>query len=120
VTDFDHYQGRYIYLLIRRFPNKPAWALKPGETVEWHAAAVARQDQPALLAFSSLPKAVAFMQPAVLSGLINDINKVAKFRRETARAWSTSLLLNPTADELSTGAVIMLPVDPETAETPDE
>ena len=51
---------------------------------------------PLLLAFSSLPNAVAFMQPAVIAGTIKDVNKVAKFSRATAQDWR--VLINPALD----------------------
>jgi SAM-dependent methyltransferase len=112
------FQGRYVHLLIRQTPNKPVWALKPDEKIEWKAAALAGENEPVLLAFSSLPKAVAFMQPAVMNGLIKDINKVAKFSRETAQIWS--LLANPTLEMLAGQSITLIPIDPDTAETPDE
>lgn len=112
--------GRYVHLLVRQQPNKPAWTLQPGETVEWQAVAVAGDNEVVLLAFSSLPKAVAFMQPAVLAGRIQGVNKVAKFRWEIARSWPNPILLNPTDDILETHQVVLLMVDPSAAEAPDE
>jgi hypothetical protein len=120
LLDFTGYNGRYVHLLVRQTPNKPVWKLLPGEQVEWQAVAVEQDDTPALLAFSSLPKAVAFMQPAVMAGCIKDVNKVAKFSREMARHWTASVLLNPTMDSIGGGTIILLPVDPQTAEVPDE
>lgn len=114
--DGAEFRGRYVHLLVRQTPNKPVWALKPDDVVAWEAVAQAG-DPPVLLAFSSLPKAVAFMQPAVIRGAIKDVNKVAKFSRAAAAGWS--LLVNPAADALD-GALIMVPVDPALAETPDE
>jgi hypothetical protein len=114
------YRGRYLHLLIRQTPNKPVWALKPGEAVAWEAVALAGDGEPLLLAFSSLPKAVAFMQPAVLSGQIKDVNKVAKFSRAAAAEGGWKLLVNPLAEALDNGTLVMIPVDPTLAETPDE
>src|SRR5690606_40606466 len=91
-VDLERYTGRYVHLLIRQTPNKPVWAMQPEDVIEWQAAAITGADGPALLAFSSLPKAVAFMQPAVVQGLIRDVNKVGKFRREVARSWTVPLL----------------------------
>jgi hypothetical protein len=136
--DFAAYKGRYVFLLVRQTPNKPAWKLQPGEAITWHAAAV--ESPPSLLsvvgtlyatsapnanavtvlAFSSLPKAVAFMQPAVMSGLIKDVNKVARFSREMAQTWSWSLLLNPTLDLLEGRRLVFISVDVDSAEAPDE
>ncbi len=119
VADSDvAFPGRYVHLLIRQTPNKPGWALKEGEKVEWQAVTVKGENGPVFLAFSSLPKAVAFMQPAVMTGLIKDINKVAKFSRETAQNWT--LLVNPTVETLAGQAITLLSIDPDSAETPDE
>jgi hypothetical protein len=114
------YSGRYVHLLIRQTPNKPAWALTPGERVSWEAAALDSGDGPALLAFSSLPKAVAFMQPAVLAGHISGVNKVGKFSRETAQTWPLPVRFNADAAALGGGRVVFVPVDADSAETPDE
>lgn len=113
----DDFNGRFVHLLIRQSPNKPAWAIRADEPVTWEAVTLGG----ALLAFSSLPKAVAFMQPAVLSGKIQDVTKVAKFSKDTARAWPLALRLNPAPDILDAGATVdTLVVDPDTAETSDE
>jgi SAM-dependent methyltransferase len=117
-ADFAGYPGRYVFLLIRQKPNKPVWALASDEVVTWEAVAVERAGETLLLAFSSLPRAVAFMQPAVLAGTIKDVNKVAKFRRE--RLSDGRALLNPTLEQISADHIIAVPVDPQTAETPDE
>lgn len=116
----DGFRGRYIHLLVQRRPNKPAWALMPGETFRWRAAAVHRGEEWALLGFSSLPKAVAFLQPAVLAGAIHDINKVGKFSRATAGQWTWDLIINPTLDAIAGGQLAYLEIDPATAEAPDE
>src|SRR4051794_13881762 len=67
------FKGRYVHLLIRQTPNKPVWALKGDETVAWQAVALSDNEGETLLAFSSLPNAVAFMQPAVIAGDIKDV-----------------------------------------------
>lgn len=118
--DFAHFQGRYVHLLIRQTPHKPTWKLQPGEPLVWEAAARATEPQPTLLVFSSLPKAVGFMQPAVIAGRVRDIHKVAKFSRDTAQNWQYPVLLNPTLDELMNHNLVFVPIDPNTAETPDE
>jgi hypothetical protein len=118
--DLSAFSGRYVHLLIRQTPNKPAWRLAPGEQIEWQALALENGGAPVLLAFSSLPRAVAFMQPAVMAGRIKDVHKVARFSRETARQWTLSMLLNPTIDALDDGTVALVPVDPQSAEAPDE
>jgi len=120
LLDLAAYNGRYLYLLIRQTPNKPTWRFTPGEQIEWQAVALDNGSAPMLLAFSSLPKAVAFMQPAVMAGHIKDVNKVAKFSRETIQQWAAPALLNPTIDILEDSEVTLVPVDPQLAEAPDE
>ncbi len=117
------YKGRYVHLLIRETPNLPPWRRDGSEVITWRAAAVQADDMTGgavLLAFSSLPKAVGFMQPAVLAGRIVDVNKVAKFSRETAGAWAQPVLLNPALTALDGQRVIFIPVDRATTEAPDE
>jgi len=112
--------SRYVHLLIQQTPNKPAWKLKQGERIEWQAVAVLGQGETVVLAFSSLPKAVEFMQPSVLAGQIKDVNKVAKFSWETARAWPFPIMLNPSDEILDMQEVVFVAVDPQTAEAGDE
>ncbi len=119
-TDLARYPGRFLYLLIRQSPNKPAWALRDGDVLEWRAAALERDGTTALIAFSSLSKAVAFMQPAVLAGRIRDIHKVGKFSVQTAQTWDLPVLLNPPDELLSAYALTFSTVDPASAEHPDE
>ena len=114
---------RFYFLLVTQTPNKPAWRLAPGERVAWQAATLvaAPGEGPRLLAFTSLVKAVAYMQPAVLAGAIVGVNKVAKFPVEAAAAWPLGVLLNPSFDELR-GATAGPPlaVEPEQAITGEE
>lgn len=119
LADFSTYTGRYVHLLVRQTPNKPVWALRPDESLTWVALALAG-DPPIFLAFSSLPRAVGFMQPAVVSGRVVGVNKVARFSREVARTWTLAALLNPSVDLLDSHEVVFIPIDPETAEVPDE
>lgn len=116
----DNYRGRFVHLLIQQRPSKPVWQLEANERLRWRAAAVEKDGQPLLLGFSSLPKAVAFLQPAVLADVIRDVNKVAKFSLPTARAWPWALLLNPTLEALQGADLMYLDIDPATAEAPDE
>ena len=118
--DLAHFSGRYIHLLIQQCPNKPVWKLAPGEKIAWRAAAIRRDSAPVLLGFSSLPKAVGFMQPAVLAGLISDINKVGKFSLEQARALEWDIVLNTTHDSLRDQTLAFVDIDPSLAEAPDE
>lgn len=112
----DDYRGRYVYLLITQTPNKPVWALRPDEPIAWQAITV----EGALVAFSSLPKAVGFMQPAVVANKIRDVNKVAKFRKEVAQGWPQRVILNPSLEILVGRKTALIPIDPTTAEKPDE
>ncbi len=113
----------FAFLLIHQTPNQPAWTLTPDEKIEWRAVTVLdpTTGQPRLLAFSSLVKAVAFMQKAVMAKWIVGVNKVGKFRAEVAQTWSYPCTLNP-----EFGAVWGLTlgphfdVDPQTAITGEE
>lgn len=120
LLDLASYRGRYLQLLIRQFPNKPVWQLRPDETIRWRALALGHETKAILLAFSSLPKAVGFLQQAVLDGATHDINKVGKFDKTTARNWPWDLLLNPSPDVLQDSQVTWLEIDPETSITSDE
>lgn len=118
--DWSAYKGHYVHLLIAQTPNKPAWRLLPGEVITWSAAAVESLHGQTLLAFSSLPKAVAFMQPSVMEGRISGVNKVAKFSRAAAMAWAHPFLLNPAPTVLSAYPLAWVAVDMGTAEASDE
>jgi hypothetical protein len=113
----------YVFLLVTQTPNKPAWKLGPDERVTWQAATICSPgtSAPALLAFSSLLKAVAFMQAAILAGEIAGVNKVGKFPAAAARGWPMPLALNPAFEAVS-GLAAGAPceVDPRTAITGDE
>lgn len=113
----------FLFLLINQTPNKPAWKLAPDEKLEWRAATVLdpANGQPVLLAFTSLVKAVAFMQPAVLAQFLSGINKVGKFRTEIAQAWPLPLIINPAFDKWRTAALgPQLAVDAQSAISGDE
>lgn len=120
LLDLQSYNGRYVHLLIRQTPNKPVWKLTVDEQILWQAVAIERDNKAYLLGFSSLPKAVGFMQPAVMQAVIVDINKVGKFSKSTAADWSWSVLLNPTLESIAGESLAMLDIDPKTAEIPDE
>lgn len=120
LLDLEQYAGRYLHLLIQQRPNKPVWKLSRDETVTWRAAALDNGARQALLAFSSLPKAIGFMQPAVLNGLIRDVNKVGKFSRVTAQSWTWDVVLNPTLVSIHGNSLTTVQIDPASAEAPDE
>jgi hypothetical protein len=120
LLDLFQFKGRYIHFLIRQRPNKPVWKLDKGERITWRAAALRRDPMSVLLGFSSLPKAVGFMQPALLAGVIKDINKVGKFTVATAESWDWDLILNPTLELIDNETLMYIDIDPSTAEAPDE
>ena len=118
--DLDQYRGRYLHLLILQQPNKPSWKMTPADSITWRAVALERDSEPVLLAFSSLPKAVGFLQPAVLAGVIRDVNKVGKFSRATAADWAWQAIFNPTLESVRHQTYVTVGIDPSTAEAPDE
>ncbi len=120
LLDLAAYPGPYLHLLIRQSPNKPVWKLEAGEAIAWRALALGDESNAVLLAFSSLPKAVGFLQPAVLIDLVRDVNKVGKFAREVAGGWGRPVILNPPVDSIKDQQLIWLRIDPETAAAPDE
>ena len=120
LLNLDEYRGRYLHLLIRQSPNKPIWQLNAKEKIAWRALALQGGNRTAFVAFSSLPKAVGFLQPAVLAGVVSDVNKVGKFAKEIAESWPSDLVLNPTLESIQDKSLIWLSVDPETAAVPDE
>lgn len=120
LLDLSDFKGRYVHLLIRQSPNKPVWRLAPDEKIQWHAVTAEQDNRRYLLAFSSLPKAVAFMQPAVVQGLVQDVNKVGKFSKATAQEWTLPVILNPTIESVNGLPITFIEVDPDTAEAPDE
>lgn len=122
----DAAKGRHVFLLVRQSPDKPAWALQPSDIITWEAATVTDGEGRAiLLVFSSLPKAVQFMQPAVTANRLVGVNKVAKFDKSIALIWGSRALLNPPFETLAdsgdfrfTGQTVR--VDPGTAVTGEE
>jgi hypothetical protein len=120
LLDLATYRGRFLYLLVQQSPNKPVWALKADERISWKAIAIENAGQSHLLAYSSLPKAVAFMQKAVLEGFIRGVNKMGKFRKEIASHWPLPVLLNSTYESVRLKPLSFWELDPKTAESPDE
>lgn len=112
--------ARYLHLLIHQTPHKPAWRLTADDKVEWQAVAVVGDDEFVLLTFSSLPKAVEFMQPAVMAGHIANVNKIAKFKWDVVKQWSYPTILNPSDEIFDTQAIAMLEIDRTAAEAADE
>ncbi len=89
--------GPFVYLLVQQTPNQPAWQLAPGQPVDWLAATIVdpATGEPALLAFSSLVRAVAFMQSAVRVSFLININKIGKFPAAAAGGWAHPTLTDP-------------------------
>ncbi|MDZ4764157.1 MAG: hypothetical protein SGI73_06350 [Chloroflexota bacterium] len=115
--EFAAYSGNYVHVLIRQTPNIPVWARKPDAEIVWEAVFV---DGSALV-FSSLPKAVAFMQQAVLRGQIAGVNKIAKFSAELARLfWTFPARVNADVSILDGRAVTFVRLERQYAEAPDE
>ncbi len=116
----ETFDGPYVFVLVQQTPNKPVWKLEPDEELRWNAVTADDGTTQRMVAFTSLPKAVSLMQPAVVQGVIQDVNKVGKFSRETAAAWPYPVLLNPTLDALKPQSIALVSLDPSTAEAPDE
>ena len=123
----DQRRGQYVFLLIRQTPNQSAWTLSPRTKVAWDAAATFDQqlNTPVALAFSSLTKAVAFMQPAVTSAVLIGVTRIAKFDKAIAARWSFPVLLNPDFEALRALdrfelPSAWLPIDPADAQLGDE
>lgn len=118
--DLRGYRGPYVYLLVRQTPNKPVWQLASDEDIVWQAVVWGAGEDAPLLAFTSLPKAVGFMQKAVVGGYIRDVNKMAKYRREILLDWARGVLLNPEPSALGDALLTLTPINRALAEAPDE
>ncbi len=112
--------SRYVQLLVHQTPHKPAWRMTSEDKIKWQAVAVEGDGETVLLTFSSLPKAVEFMQFAVMEGYITNVNKIAKFKWDIVKDWPFPTILNPSDEIFATQAVIMVDVNHVTAEAPDE
>jgi len=94
-------QYRSLHLLVRQDPPARAWnEAQPNLT--WQALTVqdAWADRVVLLAFTSLVKAVAFMQPAVIAGVIHNINKLPRYEMDQFLKWNLPLIVNSTFEAL--------------------
>jgi hypothetical protein len=112
--------ARFVYLLIEQQPFKPAWRMKPDEPRQWKAAGVKGDGETVVLAFSSLPRAVEFMQPVVMAGHIQSVNKIGKFAWELTKKWPFPIMLNPSDELFDTQTLAWTIIDPDEAEAPDE
>ncbi len=99
--------ARALVVLVKQSPNKPTWRLEPGERRVWEAARLIdpATGQPALLAFTSLVKAVAFMQLAVLAGLLTGINKTGRYTLEQIESWGLPVVVNPAFEDWRNASV---------------
>ena len=93
---------RYLHLLVHQEPPSRGWEPSDPGPVTWDAVTIRRKatDEPVLLGFSSLVKAVAFMKPAVLAGAMPGVNMLPRYRGETAAGWGIALLVNPAFEAL--------------------
>jgi hypothetical protein len=85
ILAIDQAAQRYLHLqvLVKQQPPSRGWAdMQPNTT--WEALTIqdADSDQFLLVAFTSLVKAVAFLQPAVLADVVHGINKMPRFETE--------------------------------------
>lgn len=116
-------EAPFFYIPVTQTPNKPAWRLSPGETILWQAPTVLEPTNgaPNLLVFSSLVRAVAFMQRAVLANAIVGINKVGKFPNALVKGWGRAFVLNPTFHFVRNATLgSWVAVDPQVAVTGEE
>jgi hypothetical protein len=115
----------FLFLLVRQTPNRPAWAMPADTPIVWETVTTSTDDRRWLLAFSALPKAVAFSQPAVLAGKLIGVNKMIKFPRAATETWQLPLLINPLFANLNLATFVFtgfahLAIDPRTAITGEE
>lgn len=118
--DVAQYRGRYIYLLVKQQPNVPRWKMRDADDLTWHAVAVEQGTNPLLLGFSSLPRAVGFMQAAVLAGTVSDVNQMPRFKPQTVGDWQHEVIINPEPEYLNGQTVIDVRINPDDAEEPEE
>ncbi len=91
---------RALHLLVRQIPPARSWS--DSMNVSWQAGTVRdiAADRTVLLAFTSLVKAVAFMQPAVLAGALRNINKLPRFEMVHLIKWGLPVIVNPVFEVL--------------------
>jgi hypothetical protein len=103
ILNLDQAAQRYpqVHLLVRQQPPSRGWAdRQPGTTWEALTLQDAHSNQSLLIAFTSLVKAVAFMQPAALAGAIHGVNKMPRFGTERTIGWRHPLIINPVFETL--------------------
>ncbi len=122
-TDVEKVKSRFLFVLIRQTPNLPTWRMTTDTEIQWSMVAIETTQYPILvLAFTSLPKAVAWMQQAILDGFLAEVHKIAKFSKTTVSTWQFPLLLNSKFEEVCQLAtsVQLIDIDRHTAEASDE
>lgn len=116
-------KARFVFLLIRQTPNQPIWH-DGRDMLKWGAVGITLvTGETIVFAFTSLPQAVGFMQRAVLGQTIEGVNKIPKFRLTTAVEWAFPAWVNPSFEDLQSiemTAITIIPIEPTTAEEPDE
>ncbi|HZY45312.1 MAG TPA: hypothetical protein VFF70_11235 [Anaerolineae bacterium] len=98
ILNLDQAAHRYphVHLLVRQDPPSRGWDdRQPNAT--WQAVTLhdTQSDQVALLAFTSLVKATAFMQPAVLADVIQGVNKLPRFETGRLIDRAEAVIINP-------------------------
>ncbi len=93
-------QYRALHLLVQQNPPARSWDERVAIT--WRASTVreVRTDRRVLLGFTSLVKAVAFMQPAVLAGVIHNVNKLPRYEPVYLIKWGLPVIVNPAFERL--------------------
>jgi hypothetical protein len=96
---------RYLHLLVHQEPSARGWEPATPTSVTWDALTLrdTLDGQSVLLGFSALVKAVAFMKPAVIAGVIPEVNKMPRYRGETVAAWRIPVLVNPAFEAIRGG-----------------
>ncbi len=120
IADPAAWPGRHVHLLIREASGRPPWARPTGASRRWQAISVGAGAEQRLAAFSSLPRAVAFLQPAALRGRLVGVNRIGKFPREAVDKLPLPLLLNPAPEVLEQVETDAVEVDAALAALPDE
>jgi hypothetical protein len=102
--------GRPLYVLVQQRPHRPGWEPAGESEIRWDVltAADAAGGPPRVLVFSALPRAVRFMQPAVLAGLAL-VNRVGRFPAAVVADWGLPLELDPLFETLAAGGELRFP-----------
>ena len=91
----------HLHLLVMQQPPARGWDdVQPDTTWEALSLQDTHSRQTVLLAFTSLVKAVAFMQSAVLAGAIHGVNKMPRVAAERLISWPYALMINPVFEVL--------------------